>query len=82
MQHAALARRWAELLPPGALPCPPADEMSVGSKNERRLCVAYCGKDSGFEAIHGILNRAMEVLSVGIKGKSAPCRPAHVFVEK
>eukprot|EP00193_Tetraselmis_chui_P015255 CAMPEP_0177794518 /NCGR_PEP_ID=MMETSP0491_2-20121128/25697_1 /TAXON_ID=63592 /ORGANISM="Tetraselmis chuii, Strain PLY429" /LENGTH=609 /DNA_ID=CAMNT_0019317197 /DNA_START=43 /DNA_END=1872 /DNA_ORIENTATION=+ len=45
------------------------DELSVGSKNERRLCVAYCGKDSGFEVVHGILNRAMEVLSVGIKGE-------------
>eukprot|EP00873_Tetraselmis_striata_P019778 jgi/Tetstr1/440042/TSEL_028401.t1 len=45
------------------------DEVAVGAKNERRLCAAYCGKDSGFEAIHGILNRAMEMLSVGIKGE-------------
>jgi phenylalanyl-tRNA synthetase beta chain len=36
----------------------------VNARNERRLCVLYCGMNSGFEAIHGILDRFMEVLDV------------------
>lgn len=36
----------------------------VGARNERRLVAAYCGKESGFEIVHGLLNRIMEVLGV------------------
>jgi phenylalanyl-tRNA synthetase beta chain len=31
----------------------------VGSKNERRLCAVYAGTTSGFELIHGIVDRVM-----------------------
>lgn len=37
---------------------------SVGARNERRLVAVYCAKESGFEVVHGLLNRVMEVLGV------------------
>ncbi|CAG9533290.1 unnamed protein product [Cercopithifilaria johnstoni] len=36
----------------------------VGARNERRLCALYCSKSSGFEIIHGLLNRVMQLLGV------------------
>lgn len=36
----------------------------VGAKNERRLCAVNCGKTPGFEVIHGLLDRVMQVLEV------------------
>lgn len=42
-------------------------ETSVGAKNERRLVAVHCNKDSGFEVIHGFLNRLMEVLGVPLQ---------------
>lgn len=49
-----------------------SDETTVGAKNERRLVVVYCSKDSGFEIIHGFLNRLMDVLGVPLIGGSNP----------
>ena len=40
------------------------DAQESGSKNERHIVAVYCSKESGFEAIHGVLNRVMEVLGV------------------
>eukprot|EP00955_Chlamydomonas_euryale_P050009 354441-Chlamydomonas_euryale.AAC.2 len=40
----------------------------VGARNERRLVVVVCNKESGFEVVHGMLNRVMEVLGVPYKG--------------
>ncbi|KAJ1969954.1 phenylalanine--tRNA ligase subunit beta, partial [Dimargaris verticillata] len=34
------------------------------ARNERHVCVAFCGKTSGFEVIHGILDRLMQMLAV------------------
>ncbi|VDK76071.1 unnamed protein product [Litomosoides sigmodontis] len=36
----------------------------VGARNERRLCALYCSKSSGFEIIHGLLNRVMQLLGI------------------
>lgn len=36
----------------------------VGAKNERRLVAVNCDKTSGFEVVHGLLNRVMQVLGV------------------
>ena len=44
-----------------------APEKEVGSKNQRQLVAVYCSKDSGFEVIHGLLNRAMEVMGVPLR---------------
>ncbi len=44
----------------------------VGARNERRLCVAYCGMTSGFEVIHGILDRTMQMLAIPLASAEAP----------
>lgn len=36
----------------------------VGARNERRLCAVYYSKTSGFEIIHGLLDRIMLLLGV------------------
>ncbi|KAA0191350.1 Phenylalanine tRNA synthetase like beta subunit [Fasciolopsis buskii] len=36
----------------------------VGTRNNRRICAVYYSKQSGFEVIHGLLDRLMQVLSV------------------
>lgn len=36
----------------------------VGAENERHLCAVYCNKTSGFEIIHGLLDRIMLALAV------------------
>ena len=41
-----------------------SNEKSVGAKNERRLVAVHCNKDSGFEVIHGLLNRLMDVMDI------------------
>lgn len=41
----------------------------VGAKNERRLVAVVCAKESGFEIIHGLLNRVMETLGVPYAGE-------------
>lgn len=43
-------------------------EADVGAKNGRRLVAVNCDKTSGFEVIHGLLNRVMEVLRVPFLG--------------
>jgi phenylalanyl-tRNA synthetase beta chain len=39
----------------------------VGARNERRLCVVYYNKHSGFEIVHGVLDRLMQVLGIPCK---------------
>eukprot|EP00245_Coleochaete_scutata_P007775 TRINITY_DN23538_c0_g1_i1.p1 TRINITY_DN23538_c0_g1~~TRINITY_DN23538_c0_g1_i1.p1 ORF type:complete len:598 (-),score=118.03 TRINITY_DN23538_c0_g1_i1:79-1872(-) len=34
----------------------------VGARNHRRLVALYCGSTSGFEVIHGLVDRVMEVV--------------------
>lgn len=37
----------------------------VGARNERRLCAVYCSNSSsGFEIIHGLLDRVMQMMAV------------------
>lgn len=43
-------------------------EADVGAVNQRRLVAVNCDKTSGFEVIHGLLNRVMEVLRVPFLG--------------
>ncbi|GFV98051.1 phenylalanine--tRNA ligase beta subunit [Trichonephila clavipes] len=40
------------------------DKKDVGAKNERRLCAVYYNKKPGFEIIHGLLDRVMQLLDV------------------
>jgi phenylalanyl-tRNA synthetase beta chain len=36
----------------------------VGARNERHVCAVNCNKNAGFEVVHGILDRVMQVLEV------------------
>lgn len=36
----------------------------TGARNERRIVAVYSNKEAGFEVIHGLLNRIMEVLGI------------------
>jgi phenylalanyl-tRNA synthetase beta chain len=36
----------------------------VGARNQRRLCAVYCDTASGFEVVHGLLDRMMQLLDV------------------
>lgn len=36
------------------------------SRNERHFCAAICGKTSGFEVVHGLLDRVMAMLSAEV----------------
>lgn len=40
---------------------PPPD---VGARNSRRFCAVYYNKSPGFEVIHGLLDRTMQLLEV------------------
>lgn len=40
----------------------------VGARNERRLLAVTCGRTSEFDAVHGLLNRIMQVLGVPYTG--------------
>lgn len=36
----------------------------VGARNERHFCAVYYNKNSGFEVVHGLLDRVMQLLNV------------------
>lgn len=41
----------------------------VGARNERHICAVNCNKSAGFEIVHGLLDRIMQLLEVPWKGK-------------
>ena len=52
-----------------------SNDTDTGARNERRLVAVQCGKESGFEAVHGLLNRVMEVLGVSWEGAVGSAGP-------
>ncbi|CAG8561672.1 beta subunit of phenylalanyl-tRNA synthetase [Rhizophagus irregularis] len=40
------------------------DSLERKTRNERHVCAIYCAKVSGFELIHGLVNRLMDMLNV------------------
>uniref|UniRef100_A0AAY5KNG4 Phenylalanine--tRNA ligase beta subunit n=1 Tax=Esox lucius TaxID=8010 RepID=A0AAY5KNG4_ESOLU len=40
------------------------ETKDVGAKNNRRLCAVYYNKSPGFEVIHGLMDRVMQLLEV------------------
>lgn len=40
------------------------EEKDVGARNHRRLCALYYSRTPGFEVIHGLLDRVMQLLEV------------------
>lgn len=39
-------------------------QPDVGARNSRRFCAVYYNKSPGFEVIHGLLDRTMQLLDV------------------
>lgn len=50
-----------------------APDKEVGSTNQRQLVAVHCSKESGFEVIHGLLNRVMEVLGIPLRQGEVTC---------
>ncbi|GAB0092388.1 Phenylalanine--tRNA ligase beta subunit [Sergentomyia squamirostris] len=51
-----------------------ADEKAeVNARNERRICAVNCNRNAGFEVVHGLLDRVMQLLEVPWKGESGYC---------
>ncbi|KAE9354857.1 Phenylalanine--tRNA ligase beta subunit [Phytophthora fragariae] len=40
------------------------DNTDVGAKNVRRICAAYTGPTDGFEVIHGLVDRIMQLMGI------------------
>lgn len=43
---------------------PLSHQPDVGARNSRRFCAVYYNKSPGFEVIHGLLDRTMQLLEV------------------
>uniref|UniRef100_A0A1A9WY64 Phenylalanine--tRNA ligase beta subunit n=1 Tax=Glossina brevipalpis TaxID=37001 RepID=A0A1A9WY64_9MUSC len=46
------------------------DGSEVGARNERRLCAINCNKAAGFEVVHGLMDRVMQLLEVPWKSSN------------
>ncbi|XP_043580805.1 phenylalanine--tRNA ligase beta subunit isoform X1 [Bombus pyrosoma] len=44
------------------------NDVEVGARNNRHLCAVYCNKSDGFEVIHGLLDRILQILEVPWNG--------------
>jgi hypothetical protein len=38
--------------------------VEVGARNQRNVCAIYYGKTPGFEIVHGLMDRLMQMLNV------------------
>ncbi|CAM0140634.1 phenylalanine--tRNA ligase subunit beta [Umbelopsis sp. WA50703] len=47
------------------------DSYERKSRNERRVCAAYSSKTSGFEVIHGLLDRMMKMFNIQFVGRNS-----------
>lgn len=45
-------------------PSSSSHQPDVGARNSRRFCAVYYNKSPGFEVIHGLLDRTMQLLEV------------------
>lgn len=55
------------------------DEQSdSGARNERRLCVLYYNRSSGFELVHGVLDRVMQVLEIPYAAGAGKSKGYHI----
>ncbi|XP_050435827.1 phenylalanine--tRNA ligase beta subunit [Adelges cooleyi] len=44
-------------------------KSEVGARNERRVCALYYGKTPGFEIVHGLMDRLMQILNLQFSPK-------------
>jgi len=48
------------------------DQSDVGAINKRNLCALYCDTSSGYEVVHGLLDRVMALNKVQCKDINKP----------
>lgn len=58
-----------------------SDTNDVGARNERRICAVYCAMTSGFEIIHGLLDRVMQMLDVPLVPESSAAQHGYYIKE-
>lgn len=46
------------------------ETAEVGARNERRMAAVNCNKTAGFEVVHGLLDRVMQLLEIPWKGET------------
>ncbi|CAG8554504.1 10339_t:CDS:2, partial [Diversispora eburnea] len=56
------------------------DSLERRARNERNVCAIYCSKVSGFEFIHGLVNRIMDMLHITLVLKT--CTEDGYFIEE
>lgn len=44
--------------------------IEVGARNQRNVCAIYYGKTPGFEIVHGLMDRLMQMLDVRFSSES------------
>lgn len=42
----------------------------MGARNERHVCALYYGKTPGFEIVHGLMDRLMQMLDIKFSANS------------
>lgn len=42
----------------------------MGARNERHVCALYYGKTPGFEIVHGLMDRLMQMLDIKFSADS------------
>lgn len=47
------------------------DSYERKSRNERRVCAAYASRTSGFEVVHGLLDRMMKMFNIQFVGRNS-----------
>ncbi|KAJ3473284.1 hypothetical protein NLG97_g10398 [Lecanicillium saksenae] len=54
------------------------------ARNERHFAAAWCGKTSGFEAVHGLLDRVLLMLRTSFltEGTETPGKPDGYWIEE
>jgi phenylalanyl-tRNA synthetase beta chain len=56
------------------------ESRDTASRNERRAAVVHCGKTSGFEVVHGVLDRLMMTHATAFVGDTSGAKtPRHTY---
>jgi phenylalanyl-tRNA synthetase beta subunit len=54
-------------------------DTEVGARNVRKAAALFCGVTSGFEVVHGLMDRLMEVRGSPLRKIRAPFPPGRAF---
>ena len=52
----------------------------VGARNQRNLAAMYIGPTAGVEKIHGLVDRVMQLLNIGIEFHTYACKLTYIYI--